>query len=107
MEGDCRVVCTSRRRPSYERVAAENALRGYSKRAPVWLTTLMLAEAWHVDPEHVSTMKRGMYWAQRWSVYQEVKGHIQSGSRSPSSSASGAGEPEWKLLERQMQSGSA
>jgi len=72
----------------------------------VWLTTLMLAEAWHTDPEHVSTMKRGMYWAQRWSFYQEVKGRIQSGHQSASSSTSNS-EPEWMVLERQMQSGSA
>ena len=106
MERDRGVVLTSCRCPSYERVAAENALRGYTKRAPVWLTTLMLAEAWHVDPEHVSTMKRGMYWAQRWSVYLEIKDRIRSGHE-PARANDLDNEPEWKLLERRMQSGSA
>ena len=42
MEDDRRVVQPSGGGRPYERVAAENALRGYSKKAPLWLTTLIV-----------------------------------------------------------------
>lgn len=83
---------------------AENALRGYSKKAPIWLTTILLAEAWHTDPERVSTMKRGMYWANRWGAYQEAKQRIEKGYE-PSRVADLDNEPEWKILERRMKAG--
>ena len=102
MEDDRRVVWSGGGGRPYERVAAENALRGYSKKAPLWLTTLILSEAWHVDPETVSNMKRGMWWAQRWSVYQEIKKRIEEKREPARVSSLVDDEPEWKTLERRM-----
>lgn len=54
-----------------------------------------------MDPETVFTMRRGMYWAQRWSVYQDIKRNIEE-KRKPTPAADPDGEPEWMVLERRM-----
>ena len=46
-------------------------------------------------------MKRGMWWAQRWSVYQDIKKRIEE-KREPARINNLDDEPEWKTLERRM-----
>ena len=86
--------------PSYERVAVENALRGYSKTAPRWLSVLLMAEQWGVHPETIMQMPRGAVWAARWGVVQGVRARIQRQDGPVPLPLDD--EPEWVTLERQM-----
>lgn len=49
-----------------------SALGSYEPDKPAWLTTIQLAEAWHMYPEDVRERRGSLKWAARRAAYQEA-----------------------------------